>query len=88
MDDNNNFENFSEKIEDNFYNFFQNIKTDHNIAYSINNTSSNSNNDRIPINNQIEEYILDVILLDEPKKKEKKENEIKNNKKQKKSSQK
>ena len=88
MDDNNNFENFSEKIEDNFYNFFQNIKTDYNIANSINNTSSNTNNDSIPINNQIEEYILDVIVLDEPKKKEKNENEIKNNKKQKKSSQK
>ena len=87
MNENNNFEIFSENIEDNFIQYIKpnfEIKREefnqiYNI-YAINNTSRNSNNVQIPINNQIEEYILDVILLDESKKKEKNDDKIKNRK--------
>ncbi len=87
MNENSNFENFSENIKDNFIKYikteikFEDLNQIYNIAHAINNTSSDSNNDeQIPINNQIEEYILDVILLDESKKKEKNDDEIKNRK--------
>ena len=86
MNENNNFENFSENIEDNYIQ--NNIKTDYEIKseeikeiYMIKNDIANNSTRNITDNdkNQEDEEILDT-KLDDSKEDEKNENEIKNNK--------
>ena len=86
MNENNNFENFSENIEDNYIQ--NNIKTDYEIKseeikeiYMNKNDIANNSTRNITDNdkNQEEEEILDT-KLDDSKEDEKNENEIKNNK--------
>ncbi len=86
MNENNNFENFSENIEDNYIQ--NNIKTDYDIKseeikeiYMIKNDIANNSTRNITDNdkNQEEVEILDT-KLDESNKDEENENEIKNNK--------